>query len=349
MLITPPPLISVIMPVRNGERFLHEAIASILGQTYQDFELIIIDDYSSDRTPEIIQSFEDPRISVIKPEAHGHLTSALNSARGVVRGDLIARMDADDLAHPDRFEKQVLFMQDNPAVGILGTQVRQVDVNGNEVSASHTAKPLLHDDVVVALFFGCPLWHPTVMLRKGVMDALGWYGSSVIEGREQFSGEDYDLWSRAIHDTKIENLPDVLLDYRLHDSNLSLAASGRKDHCLNTVLVLRQLIRNELDIKADLGVCAAMLKCSPSDFPSGTVANAMPKDMFKLVKPILKYADSAGFSKNGKAMLRNRLSNVLEALLWQRGYNIFRECVCLCLVEPVIGPSVLFSSLKRFL
>jgi hypothetical protein len=140
-----------------------------------------------------------------------------------------------------------------------------------------------------------------------------------------------------------------LLDYRLHDSNLSLAASGRKDHCLNTVLVLRQLIRNELDIKADLGVCAAMLKCSPSDFPSGTVANAMPKDMFKLVKPILKYADSAGFSKNGKAMLRNRLSNVLEALLWQRGYNIFRECVCLCLVEPVIGPSVLFSSLKRFL
>ena len=72
MLITPPPLISVIMPVRNGERFLHEAIASILGQTYQDFELIIIDDYSSDRTPEILQSFQDPRISVIKPEAHGH-------------------------------------------------------------------------------------------------------------------------------------------------------------------------------------------------------------------------------------------------------------------------------------
>ena len=74
----------------------------------------------------------------------------------------------------------------------------------------------------------------------------------------------------------------------------------------------------------------------------------MPKDMFKLVKPILKYADSAGLSKNGKAMLRNRLSNVLEASLWQRGYNIFRECIRLCVVDPVMGLRVLFSSLKRF-
>jgi glycosyltransferase involved in cell wall biosynthesis len=343
------PLISVILPVRNGERYVCESIDSILKQSCDDLELLIIDDHSTDRTAELIKGFDDSRISVIKPEPNGHLTSALNAARGVARGEFVARMDADDIAHPDRLRRQLLHMRENPEVGILGTQVRQINAEGDEILSGQASKPLAHPDIVSSLFFGCALWHPTVMLRKSVLDALGWYGSPVIKGREQFSGEDYDLWSRAIHDTKIENLPDVLLDYRLHDSNLSLATSGRKDHCLNTVLVLRELIRKELDIMADLSVCAAMLKCSPSDLPSGSVADAMPKDMFKLIQPILNYAGSAGFSKNGKAMMRYRLSNVLEALLWQRGYNIFRDCVRLCLVEPVIGPRVLFSSLKRFL
>ena len=337
------------MPVRNGERFLHEAIASILSQSYQDFELIIIDDHSTDRTPEIIRSFDDPRILVIKPEVHGHLASALNTARSVVCGDLIARMDADDLAHPDRLKKQVLFMQDNPAVGILGAQVRQVDADSKGVITGHLIKPLAHADIVGALFFGCPLWHPTVMIRKKVLDALGWYGSAVIQGREQFSGEDYDLWSRAITHTKIVNLPDVLLDYRVHDANLSLAASGRKDHRLNTILVLRELIRRELAMEVEVGVCAAMLMCYSSDLPAGSVSDAAPKDVFKLVRPVLSYAISGGISKDGQARLRNRFSNVIEALLWQQGYDIFRESIRLCLVDRSIGFQVLLASIKRFI
>ena len=342
------PLISVILPVRNGERYVCDAIDSILKQSCDDLELIVIDDHSTDTTAELIQGFDDDRISVIKPEPNGHLTSALNAARGLARGEFIARMDADDIAYPDRLKKQLLFMQDNPAVGILGTQVRKIDAQGNGISAGQVTKPLTHADIVSSLFFGCALWHPTVMFRKSVLDALGWYGSPVIKGREQFSGEDYDLWCRAVGGTKIANLPNVLLDYRVHDSNLSLAASGRKDHCLNTVLVLREYIRNQLSLNIDLNVCAAMLRCGPNDLPPGSIARAAPEEMYGLVRPILMHAVSESITNDEKARLRPRLSAIFEFMLWQQGYNIFRKSVRLCLVDPVIGLRVLFSSLKRF-
>ena len=162
------PLISVILPVRNGERYVCEAIDSILKQSCDDLELIVIDDHSTDTTAELIQGFDDNRISVIKPEPNGHLTSALNAARGVARGEFIVRMDADDVAYPHRLQKQVSHMRENPAVGILGTQVRKIDAEGNEISAGQVTKPLVHADIVSSLFFGCALWHPTVMLRKSV-------------------------------------------------------------------------------------------------------------------------------------------------------------------------------------
>jgi glycosyltransferase involved in cell wall biosynthesis len=342
------PLISVILPVRNGERYVCEAIDSILKQSCDDLELLIIDDHSTDTTAELIQGFDDSRISVIKPEPNGHLTSALNVVRGMARGEFIARMDADDIAHPDRLKKQLSYMRENPEVGILGTQVRQINAEGEEMLSGQASKPLVHAEIVSSLFFGCALWHPTVMLRKSVLDALGWYGSPVIKGREQFSGEDYDLWSRAVGSTKIANLPDVLLDYRVHDSNLSLAASGRKDHCLNTVLVLREYIRNRLSLNIDLNVCAAMLQCGPNDLPPGAITRAIPEEMFALVRPIIKHAVSEGITNDEKARLRPRLSAIFEFMLWQQGYNIFRKSVRLCLIDPLIGLRVLFSSLKRF-
>lgn len=342
------PTISVILPVRNGERYVCKAIDSILEQSCEDFELVIIDDYSTDATAELIKGFDDARILVVKPEPNGHLTSALNATRDIVRGEFIARMDADDIAHPDRLKKQLSHMRENPEVGILGTQVRQINAKGDELPSEQATKPLLHDDIVSSLFFGCALWHPTVMFRKSVLDGLNWYGSLVIKGREQFSGEDYDLWCRAVGSTKIANLPDVLLDYRVHDSNLSLAASGRKDHCLNTVLVLREYIWNQLSLNIDLNVCAAMLQYGPNDLPPGAITRAAPDDMFELVRPILKHATSEGVTNDEKARTRPRLSAIFEFVLWQQGYNILRTSLRLCLVDLGIGLRVLCRSVARF-
>lgn len=206
------PQISVIMPVRDGARWLGEAIASLQDQTLSDFELIIIDDGSVDDSPQIIDAYSrrDPRINSIRQQRLG-LVPALNRGLAESHSQLIARFDADDRAHPLRLQRQSLYLESHPEVGLLGTWADKIDEYG---SVRGSLKPPTRPEQLASLLARTnPFVHSSIMLRKSVLQTVGIY-------RPAFEGaEDYDLWMRMSEVTKAANLPECLLQYRVHPAS----------------------------------------------------------------------------------------------------------------------------------
>lgn len=343
------PTVSVILSVRNGEPYLKQAIDSILAQSFRDFELIVVDNHSTDDSPHIVESYDDERIILTRPQEPLHLAQALNHAASMARGEYVARMDADDVSHPARFEKQIQYMREHPSVGILGSQIRPIDGDGKLITKGSYRKPEAHEDICWSLFFGCPLWHPTVMLRKAVIDELGWYGSLAIEGREQYSTEDYDLWCRAIAHTQMHNLPEILLDYRIHADNHSLGKSRLKEHLRNSVLVLTQYIKTTFAMDVSHATSAVLLGLKPGDVADLEEAAHHPEDVAQLIRCILDANAKSGTTRDAMCHLKQKLASVAETLIWQRGLNIMRESIALLKVDAGVGMRVLWSSLRRFI
>ncbi|ENU2505986.1 glycosyltransferase family 2 protein [Escherichia coli] len=207
-------MISVVMPVYNSEKYLAEAIQSILNQTHKNFELICINDGSTDKSQEIIEYFSsrDARIVVINQPNKG-VVSSLNLAISLAKYDYIARMDADDISHPTRLDKQIRYMTSNKDISILGTAYNYVDINGRVLK---TRKPPQNDSRIKGIMlFGSPLCHPSVMFNKRLI------GMDLYYDNDFKHCEDYELWTRLYGKFKFGNLPDVLLDYRIHDKSVS--------------------------------------------------------------------------------------------------------------------------------
>ncbi len=182
-------------------------------QTFTDFEFIIIDDGSTDRTSEILSSYHDPRLKIFHQDNMG-LTKTLNKALGMAHGKYIARMDADDIAMPERFEKQVAFLDNRPEVGVLGTN----GVFRDEIEKIETYPILLQTDLEIKqnLIKGNRFIHSSIMLRKSLLDKYGGYD-------ERFTqAQDYALWIKLAPHTQFANLPDVLLIHREHRQTVSM-------------------------------------------------------------------------------------------------------------------------------
>ncbi|MDD5135621.1 MAG: glycosyltransferase, partial [Phycisphaerae bacterium] len=214
------PLVTVLLPVYNGERFLAEAIKSVLSQTFCDFELLIVDDGSTDHSAGIIKSFDDPRIRVIQNKVRLKLSGALNRGMDNARGAYIARMDADDICIPGRLAVQVDYMNGHPDVGICGGWV---EAFGEHPSSGTIFKyPLTSTEIKASLLFDNPFAHPSLIFRRDFFDRhnLRFDGSF-------YPAEDYELWIRALDSCQAENIPVVLLKYRLHGNSMTL--SGRRD------------------------------------------------------------------------------------------------------------------------
>ncbi len=207
--ILTPPHVTVLLSVYNGERFLAEAIDSILCQSYKNYEFIIIDDASTDSTAEILKRYEreDSRIKIVTNAVNLRLAASLNKGISLASGELIARMDADDVSLPGRLEKQVAFMQANPNVSVCGTALSVYDS-----PSTVWLPPLDNDSIRAMLFFESCLYHPTVVMRKRLFNNFS-YSSSMLPA------EDYDLWSRMAQKTEIlfANLPVPLLRYRINE------------------------------------------------------------------------------------------------------------------------------------
>ena len=207
-------LVSVIMSVYNGERFLKEAIDSILNQSFRDFEFIIIDDCSRDKTSEILSEYKDSRIVLVNNEANIGLAKSLNIGIRHAKGKFIARMDADDVSLPERLRLQYEYMESHPDVDILGGQAWKIDENGRIIG--EITKPISAEDISRYIKYACPVIHPTYFVRKHVYEALHGY-------REFISPiEDYDFLLRAFeYGFKIENIPVKLIKYRLNAHGMS--------------------------------------------------------------------------------------------------------------------------------
>ncbi len=210
------PRISVVMSVYNDAPFLAAAITSILTQSVADFEFLIVDDGSSDGSAKIIDDYAqaDHRIRVLRQENRG-LIASLNRAIAEACGELIARMDGDDISLPERFAQQLAFIDAHPDCGVLGTNFHSIDAAGRlvEVAAPH---PLDHAGISDALRRDSPICHPSVMMQRAALLSVGGYRPAY-----RF-GEDYDLWLRLSTRTRLANLPDRLLHYRRSDNQVSV-------------------------------------------------------------------------------------------------------------------------------
>jgi GT2 family glycosyltransferase len=215
------PLISVVMSTFNGERFLAEAIESILAQSFTKFEFIIINDGSTDGTPALLDEYQkrDARIRVCHQENRG-LVDALNTGCQMARGQYIARMDADDISIRDRLEWQLEFMERNPDIAVLGGFVELIDAAGQSLGVRRN---LLNDHEIRSSLPGaCPFWHPTVLMRTEAFRSTGGYRKVVVDA------EDHDLWLRMSEHSKLANLGEVVLRYRVHADQVSMRKCKRQ-------------------------------------------------------------------------------------------------------------------------
>ncbi len=202
--------ISVLMPVFNCREYIEESVKSIIDQTYSDFELLIIDDCSTDGTYEYLKSLEDNRITIVRKQQNTGLTISLNMGLRMAKGEYIARMDGDDISLPLRFEKQIKFMSDNPDIGLCGTWFEYYPT-GISIKS-----PIQHNEIYAQLFKYSAIAHPTVMLRRKVISE-----NNCFYNPEFKHAEDYELWSRLIKITRVANIPEVLLLYRVHADQIS--------------------------------------------------------------------------------------------------------------------------------
>lgn len=225
------PKISVVMPVYNTEKYLAEAIESILNQTFKDFEFIIIDDGSTDKSLDIIKRYalKDDRIKIISRMNKG-ITKSLNEGIAFAQGEYIARMDSDDISLPQRFEKQVKFLDKNKKVVALGTKILFIDYKGRPLIDVLFGKK--HDKIEQAFLDGKggAIAHPSVMMRKKVLLSTGCYNNFKY-------AQDFDLFLRLAEVGKLGNLDKVLLKYRFH--NLMIGSTKREEQlkCVKKALL----------------------------------------------------------------------------------------------------------------
>jgi cellulose synthase/poly-beta-1,6-N-acetylglucosamine synthase-like glycosyltransferase len=208
------PLISVILPAYNCQDYIREAIESILRQTFDNFELILIDDGSTDDTPLILMQFTDARIQLITQQNQG-LAATLNHGIGLARGMYIARQDQDDLSLPERFMKQVAFLDAHPACAMVGTRAEIWE--GRKITRRVHSHPTDNYRLKFELLFNNPFVHSSVMLRKEALQRVGGYCT---DPRRQ-PPEDYELWSRIARFNEVANLPEVLQIYREAPGSMS--------------------------------------------------------------------------------------------------------------------------------
>lgn len=215
------PAVSVLMPVLNPHPvYFPEAVASVVSQTFPDWELVIVEDPSPSSAAELLKPFTDPRIRLISNRERIGLVAQRNRTLAEARADLVAMLDADDVAEPDRLAKQVAFLAANPDVALVGCQLRIIDATGAEIGSR--AYPTEHDDILRAMPRYNAVPQPGVTTRKDAILRLGGYGL-------EYPAEDYDLWSRMLlAGCRFAHLPEKLIRYRVHPESGSKGTRVRE-------------------------------------------------------------------------------------------------------------------------
>lgn len=233
-------LVSVIMSNYNTpEEYLRQAIESILNQTYRNFEFIIIDDCSTDNSLQIIESYTDKRIKIIRNEQNLGITKSLNKGLAVAKGEFVARMDADDIAFPERFEKQVDFLKTHTEYIVCGTGVELIGEWEKKHSNKYICRTIPErEQFRINLLFGNypNIVHPTAMFNHTMLKKYG------ITYNENYPlAQDYRMWVSCSEVAECANLPETLLNYRVHGK----AVSSDKKQLQSTIAI--QIMQEQLD------------------------------------------------------------------------------------------------------
>jgi len=241
----PKPIVSVVMPVLNPHPvYFRQAVESILNQTFEDWELVIVEDPSPRPAAEILKDYPDPRIRHFVNPQRTSLVQQLNRGLQETQAELVARHDHDDISEPERLEKQVKFMESHPEVAVLGTWLRVIDEEGRTLGFRRY--PCDHDDIVRAMKVYNPIANPSVMFRRKVVISVGGY-----QYDKHVGVDDYDLWCRLVKRGKIfANLAEALVAHRIHFEATTVRKV--KELVKGTIEIKQIHFGDELDIRAKL-------------------------------------------------------------------------------------------------
>jgi glycosyltransferase involved in cell wall biosynthesis len=231
------PLVSIVIPVHNGEEYIKEAIDSCLNQTYKNIEIIVVDDESTDNTLQILREYGDI-ITVVPVEKQNGLGNVLNIGIRASKGEYIARMDADDVMYPIRIEKQVEYMQNNPSCVAVGGQIDIIDSDGN--ITGHREYAVEDRDIKKNMFLFQPFAHPAVMLRRSALEDVSLYPENI------WKVEDVKLFFLLSKEGEFHNIEDTVLKYRVTFNTQS--QSNMLDHFKKTNEI-REWAKKELGVK----------------------------------------------------------------------------------------------------
>lgn len=203
------PLVSVVLPVYNVEAYIGECVDSILNQSFQDFEIIVIDDCSTDNTIKLIESYNDPRIVIKKKETNKGLIDSLNLSLVIAKGKYIARMDGDDISKPERFQKQLDILENNNNIDVCGCWLKQFGMENRIIKYKE-----YHDEILANMLWSCSMGMCSVMFKRKAFE-----GFKFDETKKHV--EDYDFWSRVAWSSTFYNIQEVLYLYRVHNTQIS--------------------------------------------------------------------------------------------------------------------------------
>ncbi len=291
------PLVSIVLPVYNCENYVSEAIQSILNQTYEKLELIIIDDGSNDNSAAIISSFNDPRIILLRQSNQG-LASALNRGIHVARGRYIARQDQDDISSPRRLAQQMTFMESNPKCVLLGSWAQIME--GDRLVQRFHRHPV--DDLTLRyqLLFNNPFVHSSIVMRRAALVQVGYYTTNP----ERQPPEDYELWSRISRVGSIANLGEILVTYR--------EVQGSMSRTIHSTLKKNLIMLSAENIASAAGLCSddKCIRAITTHIHGEPSQNQEPPD-FARMREILKDAiNSLGNGKELKPLHQDALYRV---------------------------------------
>lgn len=255
------PKISVLMPVYNAEKYLREAIDSILNQTFKDFEFLIINDASTDNSKKIIFSYSDRRISYLENNKNLGLPRTLNKGLRLAKADYVARMDADDVSLPDRLEKQLLIVERGDNVGLVASWITLIDENNNEIGDWRADRENNSpEEIFYTLFFGNCLAHSSVFYKKDIVLKIGGYNESFERA------QDYELWTRLAKSTKIVKIRKIETKYRVYAENTKPRIvnlqwlNEEKVFLKNVEVLLSEKINSDLLLSVKYNSSAARVK-----------------------------------------------------------------------------------------
>ena len=272
------PLVSAVMPVYNGERFVVEAVRSILAQTLGDFECVVVDDGSTDRTAKLLEAEQalDSRLVVHRQPSNLGFRTALNTGCALARGEFIARMDADDISEPTRFERQVAFLRAHPEVGVVGSAMQFIDDRG--VRGRVKSYPAGGGLAAWSMLFFNSLGHPSVMMRRALLQAAGWYPAGCAGGTE-----DYAIFLDLSWKSRVANLPEVLLLYRVWGGNMTHTKWEAQEG--DAVRLLRAFAASSLGIDLTPDDAFAMRGLARDQYPTDARAAARLGSLIEKLLP----------------------------------------------------------------